>query len=317
MTPDSPCVLLVEDDPITRSILCRLLEKHDIHVIESETGEEAWDIIVRQGESLDAILLDRILPDMDSLSLLPRLKGLTDGGEHIPVIMQTMMASSADISAGLAAGAYYYLTKPAVPETLLTIVNAAIRDRQQQRALRQALQHTQDIFHTLRHGEFAFRTLQEARDLAMLAAHASTNPERTVLGLSELLYNAVEHGNLGISYAEKTVLIANHAFQQEITRRLARPEYAGREAVLTIERHADETRYTIRDQGKGFDWRHYLAISPERAFDTHGRGIALAAMLSFDAIEYRGCGNEVLGICRDHACDDPAATDTTAATTTD
>jgi hypothetical protein len=49
----------------------------------------------------------------------------------------------------------------------------------------------------------------------------------------------------------------------------------------------------IKDQGDGFDFEKYLDMDPARAFDTHGRGIAMSRMLSFDSLDYRGCGNEV------------------------
>jgi len=47
------------------------------------------------------------------------------------------------------------------------------------------------------------------------------------------------------------------------------------------------------DQGAGFDWQSYLEMSPDRAFDSHGRGIAMSRMLSFVALEYTGNGNTV------------------------
>ena len=50
----------------------------------------------------------------------------------------------------------------------------------------------------------------------------------------------------------------------------------------------------IKDEGKGFAWQDYLEMDPNRAFDTHGRGIAMARMLSLDSVEYRGSGNEVV-----------------------
>ncbi|HLD95062.1 MAG TPA: response regulator, partial [Alphaproteobacteria bacterium] len=50
----------------------------------------------------------------------------------------------------------------------------------------------------------------------------------------------------------------------------------------------------IKDQGNGFDWKKYLELSPERATDPHGRGIAMAKTLSFSRLEYQGCGNEVV-----------------------
>ena len=75
--------------------------------------------------------------------------------------------------------------------------------------------------------------------------------------------------------------------------RLNQPEYLDRQAIIEFERRDDSIIFAILDQGPGFEWQQYLDISPERALDSHGRGIALANMISFDRIEYRGCGNEV------------------------
>ena len=52
-------------------------------------------------------------------------------------------------------------------------------------------------------------------------------------------------------------------------------------------------RFVILDQGAGFEWENYLDLCPDRAFDSHGRGIAMALSISFDQIEFRGNGNEV------------------------
>jgi hypothetical protein len=65
-----------------------------------------------------------------------------------------------------------------------------------------------------------------------------------------------------------------------------------------MERSADEVRFTIRDEGKGFDWKKYLEVQPQRAFDNHGRGIAIARAMSFCSVEYRGSGNEVVAVVR-------------------
>jgi anti-sigma regulatory factor (Ser/Thr protein kinase) len=63
----------------------------------------------------------------------------------------------------------------------------------------------------------------------------------------------------------------------------------------------DEIRITITDEGEGFDWQSYLTLSPERAMDNHGRGIAMAGLLSFSRLEYRGRGNEVVAVIKQSA----------------
>jgi hypothetical protein len=49
----------------------------------------------------------------------------------------------------------------------------------------------------------------------------------------------------------------------------------------------------VKDEGCGFDWRPFLELDPQRAFEPNGRGIALARRLGFQDMEYLGSGNEV------------------------
>ena len=86
---------------------------------------------------------------------------------------------------------------------------------------------------------------------------------------------------------------ASERWDEEVTQRLADPAYSGRYVEVSYRRGPDKVEVTIVDEGDGFDWEKYLEIDPARAFDTHGRGIAMSRMISFDHLEYRGCGNEV------------------------
>jgi anti-sigma regulatory factor (Ser/Thr protein kinase) len=115
-----------------------------------------------------------------------------------------------------------------------------------------------------------------------------------VYGLNELMVNAVEHGNLGISYDKKMQLVLEGRWQEEIENRLAQPEYSRKYAILEYEASEKGRTVKIIDQGKGFDWNSYLDLSPSRATDPNGRGIAIAKMRSFPTLEYRGSGNEVI-----------------------
>ncbi|AMK77001.1 MULTISPECIES: ATP-binding protein [Methylomonas] len=146
----------------------------------------------------------------------------------------------------------------------------------------------------LRKAEFSFRTLNEIKGLTALLADLSCKPEKVATGLSELLLNSVEHGNLGISYQEKTELVSQGRWRQEIESRLYQPEYEDKFVHVKVFREPSRTTFTIKDQGKGFDSSSFLTFSPERATDLHGRGIALSRMLSFDSLEYLGNGNQVI-----------------------
>jgi len=142
--------------------------------------------------------------------------------------------------------------------------------------------------------EFRYRNLSEARDLALLLADASLDPGRTLNGYSELLINAVEHGNLSISYAEKSTLMNEGRWAEEVETRLQHPDFTDRRVNVTLEKTANANCVTITDQGNGFDWQTYVEFSPERVFDLHGRGIAMSKVISFDGLEYLGKGNSVV-----------------------
>ncbi len=286
------CVLVVDDEPVGREILAENLSVEGYQVVEADSGQSAWTLIDATPDRFDAILLDRMMPDMDGIEILRRVK-LRSDMMHVPVIMQTAMTADAEVLEGLRAGAYYYLTKPFSADTLLAIVAAATRDFRGHRELEDEVKRQGRTLGCLVEARFVYRTPDEARSLATLLANAAPEPGRVVLGLSELMLNAIEHGNLAIGYQQKSALIEAGRLPDEIASRLATPEFAARRAEVEIRRSAGELIFRIRDQGAGFNWLGYLEMSPERAFDTHGRGIAMSRLISFDRLEYHGCGNEV------------------------
>jgi hypothetical protein len=207
--------------------------------------------------------------------------------------MQTAAASPQEVREGIEAGAYYYLTKPYAPESLLAIVRAALADLDSQAALSRRIEDQSSTLELMLSGEFRFASPAEVTRLAGLLAGLCPAPDMAVMGLAELMLNAVEHGNLGISYADKTRLRLAEQWESEVQQRLALPENLGKFATIRMERRPDEISFEIADSGVGFEWQKYLEFDADRAFDPNGRGIAMARAMSFCAIEYMGCGNRV------------------------
>lgn len=238
------------------------------------------------------VLLDRMMPNMDGMQVLEKVRTHADI-RHIPIIMQTAAASKEQMLEGIAAGVYYYLTKPYDEETMLAIVSAAIRDYDTFRQMREDIQRFKRKIHLIKESHFRVQTLDDAAYLGTFLAGFFPEPERVITGLSELLINAVEHGNLGISYDEKSDLLHRDKWREEVERRLELPENRNKYAEIHYCREESEIFVSVKDQGSGFDWRRYLEIEPERATHNHGRGIAMARALSFDSMEFQGNGNEV------------------------
>ncbi len=194
---------------------------------------------------------------------------------------------------GFKAGVQYYLTKPYEDAILIGIVNAALQDAKTKKELREKVFSYGRILGQLKEASFQFRTLEEAVNLAHYIANCFPHPETVAFGLHELMINAVEHGNLGISYAEKTALLLDGGWREEVERRLGLPENKNKFGSLALKVSEEAIVIHIKDDGKGFEWHKYLELSPDRATDTHGRGIAASRMMSFDSVNYLGAGNEV------------------------
>lgn len=284
-------ILVVDDEPLNLEIIAEHLEDTRYALEFAANGAEAWAMLDGDPARFDLVLLDRMMPVMNGMEMLVKLKA--DGRfRHLPVVMQTAAAAKDQVAEGLRQGAYYYLTKPFERVVLLAIVEAALEQtRIRSNFLKERLDYA-----TLTGAEFRFRTLDEARRLAGFMARLTSQPDQAILGLSELMINAIEHGNLEISYAEKSALNEAGEWRNEVERRLTLPEYAGRHATAKFRRFDDRMEFEICDQGQGFDWRQYLEMSPERAYDSHGRGIAMARIVSFTEINYSGNGNTVTAV---------------------
>ena len=107
--------------------------------------------------------------------------------------------------------------------SLECVVGSALRERQQRIALVNELNRYGTALKALNTCQISVRTLEEVEDSACFLASCFPEPERVVAGLMELLVNAVEHGNLGITYEGKKLLIADNKWRDEIHRRLKCP----------------------------------------------------------------------------------------------
>ncbi|MBF0381957.1 MAG: ATP-binding protein [Magnetococcales bacterium] len=143
-------------------------------------------------------------------------------------------------------------------------------------------------------GSVNFRTFEDAYKLSSILGGICPDSISVVPGLYELMLNAIEHGNLGIDYTEKTMLEENNIFEEEVEKRLGLDDNLNKVACISWQRTETKIIFSIKDQGKGFDWLPYMGFNHDRKFDNHGRGILIARTISFDNIEYKGSGNEVI-----------------------
>ncbi len=286
----NPLLLIADDEQYNLDTMRAYLDGEPYEIVEAMDGAEALERIREHSGRFGCIVLDRVMPRLDGIEVLKQLKA-DPSLAMIPVVMQTAVAEPEKVAEGLEAGAFYYLAKPYTRTVLRAVIANALRHAAfLQSAMREIETHTA-MMRLLDRAQFRFRTLRDARLLSAAVAGLCPDPPATLLGLSELAVNAVEHGVFGIGYAGKSALLQRGVWEDEVQRRLERPEYAARSARIGFERGAGEIVIRIEDDGEGFDWTRYAEMDPARAFDAHGRGIAMARLIAFKDLAYEGRGN--------------------------
>jgi DNA-binding response OmpR family regulator len=116
-------VLLVEDDPVILRLLEVNFELEGYEVLSAHDGAEG--IEMAKAQRPDLVISDIMMPNVSGIELVEALKG--DGDTSgIPIILLSAKAQSADVKAGMEAGADDYVTKPFEPLELVERVQALL-----------------------------------------------------------------------------------------------------------------------------------------------------------------------------------------------
>jgi anti-sigma regulatory factor (Ser/Thr protein kinase) len=131
----------------------------------------------------------------------------------------------------------------------------------------------------------------------ILAQRGLINPDNKMhlqLALEELIINAVEHGNCGISYKDKTDgMEMGLSVVDLVAEKCKDPMIRDKKVEFQWEVQNDRSIFIIKDEGKGFDVKaHLKKIAEQDAMSLHGRGIKLASMFSHE-VKYNATGNQV------------------------
>jgi DNA-binding response OmpR family regulator len=120
----SPTVLLVEDDPVILRLLEVNFELEGFGVLLAHDGAEG--IAMAADQKPDLVISDIMMPNVSGIELVAALKG-DETTASIPIILLSAKAQSADVKAGMEAGADDYVTKPFEPLDLVDRVNALLQ----------------------------------------------------------------------------------------------------------------------------------------------------------------------------------------------
>lgn len=290
-----PFVVCIDDEETNLEILEMHLKKAGLDCKVIAYSEIGLDFIKNNAEKIDVVILDIMMPGLDGITLLKELKA-NQKTAKIPVIMQTAMTGEQKTVEGIEAGAYYYVTKPYSHSVLISIVKSALKEKRETDVIKTEAVSLHNVVDNLRSCVFELKTFSEARRVANYIARFSNDPNKYIVGLTALIVNAIEHGNLELGFDAKHKLLLENKYEEEIEKRMASQQYSERKVTIELHRKEQEGIFSIiiKDEGKGFNWQDYVDFDPTRMADPNGRGIAMANIMSPGAVEYWGKGNMVI-----------------------
>jgi signal transduction histidine kinase len=189
-------ILYVEDDPVARLLVQRVLKAEGHEVLEAEGGLSGIDVARQQRP--DLILMDINIPDMNGYACATRLKSLPET-HNIPIIALTANIIEGDRERALATGCDGYIAKPIDVDTLPGQVAAFLRGKRERVEAEEKVQlleeHTRQLVDSLeqtitelREANAKLRRMEKVKaDFIVLASHELRTPLTLIYGYSHLL----------------------------------------------------------------------------------------------------------------------------------
>lgn len=291
-----PRLLIVDDSDFERGFIARLLADFDgLRVEYASGGAAALEAV--EADPPDLILTDLVMPGVDGLELVRRIRGPHPG---LPIILMTAFGGEEEAVAALRAGAADYLTKSRLDKDLVPTLRRALDafrvDRRRQSVNRRLRSRTSeyeldcepDLVWTLGH------VLVE--EVAALGLLDHKERIRLHVALQEALANALYHGNLELD-SELRQEDESVFYNLGETRRAQEP-YRSRRIRVKTALDLNAAVFVIADDGPGFDHRRLSRPVDDQSLGRIG-GRGLLLMRTFmDEVSYNARGNVVTMIKR-------------------
>jgi DNA-binding response OmpR family regulator len=282
-------ILIADDQEALRSLLARMLLREGFEPIEADDGEQAIELYRSLSPSL--VISDIMMPKKDGLTLLTEIKRIDPG---IPVILMTGHGNEEILLKALQGGATNFFKKPFNVRGLIREIHKIFHYKREE-----VKSYLYSPFLVRESKEFAIKTgsphyhpIVNQITLQLPCLLPESEILNLKIGIEEMLTNAIEHGNLGISFQEKKAAIEKGMLGELLAGRLR--EDGNTEKIVDVHSTLTPESFTItiHDEGAGFDWRNLPELVPENLFSYSGRGIFLTKIY-YDEVSYNEAGNEV------------------------
>ncbi len=261
-------------------------------MVEAADGVEG--VRIARSRNPDLIFLDLWMPRLDGMSALSRIR---DHDPTVPVVIVSAKSDAATTEEALSLGAVNLIRKPFDRQEIQFVLDQIYKALEEQADIHDVLDMVE---HRATDLTFTSATAMLSKVVAYLGRELQNNypgyeiPITEIkLALYEALANAYEHGNLEITFEEKTkALEEREGITRLLEERLARPELAARSIRVTVQYDRDCAVYKIRDEGRGFDHAQQCERPLASTTALHGRGITLIRHY-MDEVTWNESGNEL------------------------
>jgi DNA-binding response OmpR family regulator len=287
-------ILVAEDQDALRTFLCRTLSREGFEAIEAKDGESAIELYKSLKPPL--VVSDIMMPRMDGLTLLQEIKRIDP---EAAVILMTGHGNEDILLKALQGGATNFFKKPFNIRSLIAEIRKIFQYKIE--TVRSILfspylvEESKSFLITT--GEAQYHPIINQITLQLPCLLAESEILNLKIGIEEMITNAIEHGNLAISLAEKNAAITEGNLGKLLRDRIAQGGNSSKKVSISSRLSRESFTITIRDEGDGFDWRNLPALAPENLFSFGGRGIFLTKIY-YDEVSYNDPGNEVTLIKR-------------------
>ncbi|MBW3600481.1 MAG: response regulator [Planctomycetes bacterium] len=284
-----PTILVVDDSAVDRRLVGGMLKKSPGLSIEfAGNGAEALEVF--KWAVPHVVITDLQMPEMDGLELVRRIR---QEQPQLPVILITAHGSERLAMQALESGAASYVPKSQIADRLLPTVQQVLAVNTEQ--------PYEDLMRCLTHFDYKFELTSNPalipplvdlvqRFLAGMGLCDPSDTTRIGLALHEAMENALIYGTLELG--QEASQAAPRRRSELIERRRKDAPYAGRKISVEVEISLDEARFTVTDEGPGFDAASLPDPADESSWESVGRGYRL--MRAFmDEVAYGGRGNVV------------------------
>lgn len=288
-------VLVVDDSPVDRLRIGRLLQKAGFEVIFAENGKLALDLLAKG--SVDIVVTDLHMPELDGLELMEAIRLRYPA---VPVLLMTAHGSEEIAVKALQRGAANYVPKRSIAEDLVPTVRNVLEVTQPEIPQTESPEH--NVLDLVEYTESKYVLHNEIGVIPSLISYLEANLTRMKLidgttliqigmALREALVNAITHGNLEVPSSLRED--ATNTYFDIIEERKRTKPYCDRQVIITAREARNEVTYVIVDEGPGFDPSSLPDPTDLLQLEkVHGRGLWLIRTF-MDEVRHNARGNEI------------------------